>query len=114
MQVDRYSALLDELATIMTDIQQTYTANEAPKQLGINSNILKQANRDLREKTTSILPSMESVFEQAQAEVEGLLRTAVYPRFVKYQMINSASQALSMDRSKYQGLGDCFCLTDPK
>ena len=98
----------------MTEIQQTHTSEEAPKQLGIDANILKKANRELKEKTVSVLPSMELVFTDAQAEVEGLLRTAVYPRFVKYQMTNSAAKALSSDRSKYQGLGDCFCLTDPK
>ena len=113
LQVDRYNALLDELTTIMTEIHQSYTSNEAPKQLGVNMNILKHINGEIRQATTSILPSMESVFAEAQVETEALLRTAVYPRFVKYQMTNSASKALSTDREKYQGLGDCFCLTDP-
>ena len=56
---------------------------------------------------------MESIFAEAQEGVENILRTAVYPRFVKYQITNSASKALSTDRARYQGLGDCFCLTDP-
>ena len=97
----------------MTEIHQSYTSNEAPKQLGVNVNVLRRINGEIRQATTSTLPSMESVFTEAQSETEALLRTAVYPRFVKYQMTNSASKALSTDREKYQGLGDCFCLTDP-
>ncbi|KAL9127103.1 MAG: hypothetical protein Q9217_003953 [Psora testacea] len=112
-KVDRYNALLDELTTVMTEIHQSYTSNEAPKQLSVNVNILKRINGEIKQATTSTLPSMESVFTEAQTETEALLRTAIYPRFVKYQMTNSASKALSTDREKYQGLGDCFCLTDP-
>lgn len=97
----------------MTDIHHSYTATEAPRQLGVNTNLLKKINVDIRNMTTSTLPSMESIFVEAQEGVENILRTAVYPRFVKYQMTNSASKALSSDRGKYQGLGDCFCLTDP-
>ena len=98
----------------MTEIHNSYTSNEAPKQLGVNVNVLKRINSEIKENTVSTLPAMETVFSDAQAEVEALLRTAVYPRFVKYQMTNSAAKALSTDREKYQGLGDCFCLTDPK
>lgn len=113
LQVDRYNALLDELTTIMTDIHYSYTATEAPKQLGIPMNLMRRMNADIKASTMSTLPSMESIFTEAQDNVENILRTAVYPRFVKYQMTNSASKALSTDRTKYQGLGDCFCLTDP-
>ena len=97
----------------MTDIHYSYTATEAPKQLGIHSNLMRRINADIKASTMSTLPAMESIFTEAQEHVESILRTAVYPRFVKYQMTNSASKALSTDRTKYQGLGDCFCLTDP-
>ncbi|KAL8736301.1 MAG: hypothetical protein Q9166_000456 [cf. Caloplaca sp. 2 TL-2023] len=112
-KVDRYNALLDELATIMTDIHYNFTATEAPKQIGIPTTLLRKINADIRTSTTSTLPSMEKIFSNAQENVENILRSAVYPRFVKYQMTNSASKALASDRQKYQGLGDCFCLTDP-
>ena len=111
--MDRYNALLDELTTVMTDIHYSYTATEAPKQLGIHVNLMRRMNADIKASTTSTLPSMESIFTEAQEHVENILSTAIYPRFVKYQMTNSASKALSTDRTKYQGLGDCFCLTDP-
>ncbi|KAL8839399.1 MAG: hypothetical protein Q9170_001738 [Blastenia crenularia] len=112
-KVDRYNALLDELATIMTDVHFSYTANEAPKQIGIPTTLLRKINADIKTSTSTTLPSMENIFSAAQENVEQILRSAVYPRFVKYQMTNSASRALATDRKRYQGLGDCFCLTDP-
>ena len=98
----------------MTDIHYSFTATEAPKQLGVPATLLKRINQDIKTCTATTLPSMESIFAEAQDGVENILKTAVYPRFVKFQMTNSASKALSVDRSKYQGLGDCFCLTDPQ
>ncbi|KAL8974494.1 MAG: hypothetical protein Q9197_001256 [Variospora fuerteventurae] len=112
-KVDRYNALLDELATIMTDIHFSFTATEAPKQIGIPTTLLRKINADIKTSTTSTLPSMEKIFSGAQENVEQILRSAIYPRFVKYQITNSASKALATDRQRYQGLGDCFCLTDP-
>lgn len=97
----------------MTDIHYSYTSHEAPKQIGVATPILKRINAEIKQSTATTLPAMENIFGEAQDNVEQILRTAVYPRFVKYQMTNSASRALSQDRSKYQGLGDCFCLTDP-
>lgn len=97
----------------MTDIHYTFTAVEAPKQIGIPTTLLRKINTDIKTNTTATLPSMENVFTAAQDNVENILRTAVYPRFVKYQITNSASRALATDRQKFQGLGDCFCLTDP-
>lgn len=57
---------------------------------------------------------MESIFAGAQEHVENILQGDIYPRFVKHQVTTSAATALSDNRSTYQGLGDCFCLTDPK
>ncbi|KAL8771119.1 MAG: hypothetical protein Q9209_003290 [Squamulea sp. 1 TL-2023] len=112
-KVDRYNHLLDDLATVMTDIHYSFTAVEAPRQIGIQTTLLKKINADIKTGTTSTLPSMENIFSNAQQDVENIIRSAVYPRFVKYQITNSASKALATDRQKYQGLGDCFCLTDP-
>ncbi|KAL8859382.1 MAG: hypothetical protein Q9178_004060 [Gyalolechia marmorata] len=112
-KVDRYNHLLDELATVMTDIHYSFTAVDAPKQIGIQTTLLRKINADIKTATTSTLPSMENIFSHAQEDVESILRSAIYPRFVKYQITNSASKALATDRQKYQGLGDCFCLTDP-
>jgi phototropin len=69
---------------------------------------------DAKESTRSILPLMEYLFDDAQSQVEKLLYISIYPRFVKHQLTMSVTQALPAQRNKYEGLGDCFCLTDPR
>ena len=49
----------------------------------------------------------------SQDEIERLVATDIYSRFVRHQMSMSASKALAGDRGRYAGLGDCFVLTDP-
>lgn len=68
--MDRYNALLDELTTIMTDIHYSYTSNEAPKQLGVPAAIMRKINAEIKTSTTTTLPSMESLFADAQDNVE--------------------------------------------
>jgi PAS domain S-box-containing protein len=59
------------------------------------------------------LPSLETIFLGAQEHVEKLLASDIYPRFVKHQVTATATMALADHRERYQGLGDCFCMTDP-
>lgn len=101
------------MTQILTSIHNSYTSTEAPKQIGVPASILQKLNADIKRCTTTTLPSMEYLFGMAQEDVENILKTSVYPRFVKYQMTNSAVRALANDRQRYEGLGDCFCLTDP-
>ena len=75
--------------------------------------MMKQMNIDVKDTTGMTLPAMELIFSDAQEQVEDLLATDIYPRFVKHQMTTSAVQALGNDRGKYAGLGDCFVLTNP-
>ncbi|KAI9675734.1 MAG: hypothetical protein M1817_001101 [Caeruleum heppii] len=112
-QLDRYNSLVDELTKLMADIHRTYTSQDAPRQLNISPNMIRKVGADVRTCISSTLPAVDGVFVGAQQQVEKLLATDIYPRFVKHQMTKSARQALSEDREKYQGLGDCFCLTDP-
>jgi len=56
---------------------------------------------------------LETIFVGAQEQVEKLLAEDIYPRFVKHQVTTSATLALADHRERFQGLGDCFCLTDP-
>ena len=113
-KVDRFNTLLDEMTKIMSDIHRSYTSTEAPRQLNLAPNVLKRMNADIKQTTQSTLPALELVFSDAQESIEKLLAADVYPRFVKYQVTMSAVKALSMDRGKYAGLGDCFCLTNPR
>ncbi|KAI4129156.1 MAG: hypothetical protein LQ347_003896 [Umbilicaria vellea] len=112
-KVDRYMTLLDELTKTMSEIYRSFTSVEAPRQLNLPFAMMKRMNADIKTTTLTTLPAMELIFSDAQVNVEKLLATDVYPRFVKHQITMSAVKALSLDRDKYAGLGDCFCLTNP-
>jgi hypothetical protein len=57
---------------------------------------------------------MLDMFTPARKHIEDLIQDDIYPRFVKHQLMASATMALAHDQKTYHGLGDCFCLTDPK
>jgi phototropin len=111
--VDRYNTLLDELTKTVSEIHRKFTAPDAPKQLNLSHSMMKQMNADIKMTSLTTLPAMELMFADSQEEIESLLSTDIYPRFVKHQMTTSAVKALSGDRGRFAGLGDCFCLTNP-
>ena len=111
--MDRYNALVDELIRTMSEIHQLFTSVDAPRQINISDPMMRKIETNIRKSTMTILPSMELIFAGAEEHVKEMLCHDIYPRFVKYQMTASAARALTNDRAKYQGLGDCFCLTDP-
>jgi PAS domain S-box-containing protein len=112
-KVDRYNTLLNEVARYMFDIHRDYISVNAESQINIAEASLIKVNKDLKAALASTLPKLETVFVDSQNEIERLVATDIYPRFVRHQMTMSAAKALAVDRGKYAGLGDCFVLTDP-
>jgi hypothetical protein len=112
-QVDRYNALLNELTKTMFDIHRNYISVNAPNQLNLSENMLLKINKDLRATLTATFPKLESIFINPQNEIEQIVSSDIYPRFVRHQLTMSATKALAGNRSKYAGLGDCFVLTNP-
>lgn len=113
-RVDRFNGLLDDLTKVITEIHTNFLAPDAPKQLGLASSIMKRMITDVRVTNQTTLPALELMFSDSQEHVENTLAADIYPRFVKHQMTMSAVRALSGDRQKYAGLGDCFVLTNPR
>jgi hypothetical protein len=112
-QVDRYNALLNEMTKTMFDIHRNYISVNAPSQLNLSENMLLRINKDLRAALTATFPKLESIFINPQNEIEQIVSSDIYPRFVRHQLTMSATKALAGNRSKYAGLGDCFVLTNP-
>jgi phototropin len=113
IKVDRYNKNLHELATTTADIYHSFVSPSAPSQISLPHPVMEAVAHDIKFTVKSTLRQMESIFLEAQLHIENLVFTDVYPRFIKHQMAMSAAKALATDRSAYQGLGDCFCLTDP-
>lgn len=112
-QIDLYHNRLSEVITTLTDIHKSYVSESSPTQVNLQSSVIAQLNADMRAMVSKTLPAMEALFMAAQASVQDLIYADVYPGFVRHQLALSASRALAEDKSRYQGLGDCFCLTDP-
>jgi len=97
----------------MFDIHRNYISVNAPSQLNLGENMLIKINKDLRTTLTTTFPKLQSIFVNPQNEIEHIVSSDIYPRFVRHQLTMSATKALAGDRSKYAGLGDCFILTNP-
>lgn len=113
-QVDKYHRLLNEVTQTLNHIHATYTSFDAPQQIKISHSQAKAIAADMRQSTKFTLPAVEAIFASAQKNVEKFLEADVYPKFVKHQITAQATLALADNRDSFQGLGDCFCLTDPK
>jgi hypothetical protein len=98
----------------LSDIHATYTSPNATDPVNITETISKDLASTINTASNATFSAMQDMFTPARKEVEGLIQDDIYPRFVKHQLIASAAMALAHDRKTYQGLGDCFCLTDPK
>lgn len=112
-RVNKYHALLNEVSKAIFEIHKDFISNSAPSQINLTEHHFLRVNSEMKTSLTSTLPALESIFVNAQLDIERLVYTDVYPKFVRHQMSVSAAKALGGDRSKYGGLGDCFVLTDP-
>ncbi|KAL6249068.1 hypothetical protein RBB50_004131 [Rhinocladiella similis] len=116
-KIEKYHSLLGEVSRSMFEIHRDYVSTNAPTQINIPESLLVKANKDVKSALSSILPPLESVFVDAQSDIEELIVADIYPQFIRYQVTASAARALTSDwdrdRARYAGLGDCFVLTDP-
>ena len=112
-RANKYHALLEEVAKAISEIHKDYISNTAPAQVNLPESVLFKVNNEMRYALSSGLPMLENIFVHAQADIERLVYSDIYPKFVRHQMSVSAARALGGDRTKYAGLGDCFVLTDP-
>lgn len=75
---------------------------------------MNSVHKEMRSVLGTSFVGLESIFHETRSRIEDLVFSGVYPSFVRFQLTLSATRALANDRHRYQGLGDCFCLTDPK
>ncbi|KAG9850929.1 hypothetical protein KCU98_g3067, partial [Aureobasidium melanogenum] len=112
-KIEQYRSLLAQAQELLLHIHATYTSTHATEPINITETISKSLTSAIDTATSDTFYAMQDIFAPAQRHVEDLIRDDVYPRFVTHQLTTSASMALAHDRKTYQGLGDCFCLTDP-
>lgn len=113
VQIDQYHLSLNQVTKTLFDIHRSYISVNSPSQVNLPDDILVQINKNLKVLLSKTMPNMESVFVTAQHDIENLVASDIYPRFVRYQMTMSATRALATNVNKYAGLGDAFVLTNP-
>ncbi|KAA8574671.1 hypothetical protein EYC84_003921 [Monilinia fructicola] len=113
-KIDEYNQLIDEATVLLSTIHSTFVSSEARKQINVSTAHARRLSHDIKRATHTILPGLEDIFHGSQEKIEKLLAGDLYPRFVKYQVTASATMALANDKERYPGLGDCFCMTDPR
>lgn len=114
MKTEQYNKLLGELTKMLVDIDQDFLSPRSQNQVNMPEALLDTTHSRVKLVVKKTVPVMELVLREAQQTMEQIVFADIYPRFVRHQMTMSASRALASDRYRYQGLGDCFCLTDPR
>lgn len=113
VQVDQYQYSLNQVTKTVFEIHRNFISVNSPNQINLPNDVLVQINKNLKQLLAKTMPSMESVFLTAQNDIQRLVASDVYPRFVRHQMTLSVTRALATNKNKYAGLGDCFVLTNP-
>lgn len=113
-KTEQYNRMLADLTKMLVDIDQEFLSPKSKSQINMPEALLETTHNRVKLVVKKTTPVMELVLREAQQTMEQIVFADVYPRFVRHQMSSSASRALANDRYRYQGLGDCFCLTDPR
>ncbi|EFQ30195.1 hypothetical protein CGRA01v4_00421 [Colletotrichum graminicola] len=112
-KLEEYQKVLNDLTGVMTTIRKGFLSDDSSKQINVNGELRNAVHSEMKSLATKTLPRMETLFSDLQESVEHDVFMDIYPRFVRYQMALSATRALATNSRTYQGLGDCFCLTNP-
>ncbi|KAK9797589.1 hypothetical protein SCARD494_03418 [Seiridium cardinale] len=113
-KVQQYRTMVNTLAGALASIHKTFISNESSSQVNVPGDILEEVHGDMKALVVDTMPSMESLFNNMQDRIEQLIFDDIYPRFVRYQMAMETAKSLTNDRHQYQGLGDCFCFSNPR
>ncbi|KAH6648353.1 hypothetical protein BKA67DRAFT_661335 [Truncatella angustata] len=111
--VENYRTNVNNLAGILAVIHQSFISGQSQRQINISGEIVDEVHSNMKSLVKDGLPAMEALFEPMQEKIEHLVFTDIYPRFVRYQVAMDTAKSLSNNRRKYQGLGDCFCFSNP-
>lgn len=112
-RVHRYQSTINSLSREIVELHDEFVAPTATSQINVPEPVRVRTTQETKNAMNSTVPALEDLFRYAQIDIENLVYSDVYPKFVRHQMTLSAAKALGGDRKQYAGLGDCFVLTDP-
>jgi PAS domain-containing protein len=101
-------------------ISSHFTGTTATSPLELPPDVASSLKSNVKFSARTAIPALDKVYQEAKATVETRLSQNLYPEFVKYQLSQRLTAALSTHHTlpgevttPYPGLGDAFCLTDP-
>lgn len=104
------------MASVLTSISTSFITSGAIHSLKMPTIMSRTLNADVKRVAHTILPGLETVFVDSKAHVERHMATSIFPGFVKHQLIQNATTALSTtisnpsSRREFPGLGESFCM----
>lgn len=114
MKVEEYSNTMSMVSSIMANISMKFTGVAASQPIRLPMAVSKSLNTDIKNVSTSLLPGLESLFDDAKTHIERSLAQEIYPDFLKTQL-SLGLQTIGPGYSPSQicsGFGDSFCITD--
>lgn len=114
MKVEEYSNTMNMVSTIMANISMKFTGVAASQPIRLPMAVSKSLNTDIKNVSSSLLPGLESLFDDAKSHIERSLSQDIYPDFLKNQL-SLGLQTIGPGYSPSQicsGFGDSFCITD--
>ncbi|KAJ0115546.1 hypothetical protein J7T55_010368 [Diaporthe amygdali] len=114
MKVEEYATTMNAVSSIMANISMKFTGVAASQPIRLPMAVSKSLNTDIKNVSTSLLPGLESLFDDAKSHIEKSLAQDIYPDFLKNQL-SLGLQTIGPGYSPSQicsGFGDSFCITD--
>jgi PAS domain-containing protein len=119
-KVEKYTRELGSMLSSMSYISSHFTSTTATSPLGLPSEVSNALRTNTKYCLKTALPVFDKLYQDAKSTVEERLARELYPDFVKYQFSQCLTASLAADgtltgeyRTRYPGLGEAFCLTDP-
>ncbi|KAK3306782.1 uncharacterized protein B0T15DRAFT_152591 [Chaetomium strumarium] len=120
LKVEEYTRELGNMMSSMSYISSHFTSTTATSPLELPPEVSNTLRSNTKYCVRSALPALDKLYQDAKSTVEERLSRDLYPEFVKYQFSQCLTASLAADRSltgefktRYPGLGEAFCLTDP-
>lgn len=113
---EEYKRLRKELSTCVTVTESEHLLVGSEHEINVSPNGRIETLAKMENLKTA-LTDTQGGFERLQKEVEIMMWRDSYPRFLKHHLAYNARRSLQYSPGKtfsFKGLGECFCLTDPR
>ncbi|KAJ4390832.1 hypothetical protein N0V93_004431 [Gnomoniopsis smithogilvyi] len=116
LQIAEFSKGVDQVASTVSSISSKYTGLAATSPVRFPMPVSRNLQGNIRNVSSTLLPTIECLFDDARGFIEQSLAQDVYPDFLKHQLslnLQTVGPFYSPNQT-CPGFGEAFCLTDPR